>query len=216
MTRSTTVAQAVEPPRGRGIVLITGFEPFGDLNHNPSAAVLDRLPSTIDGRPVVTEILPVATRSIKAAIDALPFGRADLVLLTGVALDRSLISIERVALNLLDFPRPDNQGEVVEEQTIEDEAPLALAARLPVRAIQRAWSEADIPGQVSTTAGTYLCNQAYFTALHRGDYLGPLGFIHLAPDELLAKGGARAYQPLDVAARAIVIAAEVALSRSWR
>ena len=84
MTRSTTVAQAVEPPRGRGIVLITGFEPFGDLNHNPSAAVLDRLPSTIDGRPVVTEILPVATRSIKAAIDALPFGRADLVLLTGV------------------------------------------------------------------------------------------------------------------------------------
>ncbi|MFO0726757.1 MAG: pyroglutamyl-peptidase I [Myxococcota bacterium] len=210
--RSKTVVEA-PPPRKKGrIALFTAFEPFGGLEHNPSAAALARLPEHIAGRPVVSRILPVSTSDLDAALEVLPFDDADVVIMTGVALERPVLSIERVALNLLDFDRPDNQGRAPQDRPIEEDAPLALASRLPVRAILKAWEAAGIPAKSSSSAGTYLCNQAFFLGL-RADYEGPLGFIHVAPDEVLLRTRAASfYQPLEVTAHALALAAETVLA----
>src|SRR5262249_54008355 len=60
------------------------------------------------------------------------------------------------------------------------DGPDAYFATLPVRAIVAAWHEAGIPGYLSDTAGTYLCNTAMYTALHATvDGELPAGFLHL-------------------------------------
>ncbi len=41
------------------MILVTGFEPFGNLTHNPSAALMELLPQELAGRPLHKAILPV-------------------------------------------------------------------------------------------------------------------------------------------------------------
>ena len=58
----------------------------------------------------------------------------------------------------------------------------ALAATLPLRAIEQALIAAGIPARLSTTAGTYLCNATLYTllaAVERRGWNIPCGFIHL-------------------------------------
>lgn len=195
-------------------IVVTGFEPFGGLDYNPSSALLELLPRSIAGHPVHTAVLPVDASRITRALEALPLDGAALLLHTGLAGDRPVISIERVALNLLDFRLPDNAGRLEVERPVIDGAPLALATRLPVRRILDAWSAAGIPGISSTTAGTFLCNQCLFLSLaHRPPEL-PVGFLHLAPDERLAMSGGGAHQLLAIQAAAAVIAIEVTLAEA--
>lgn len=191
-------------------VVVTGFEPFGGLDHNPSAALLDLLPQSIGGHAVSKHLLPVDSSRIAEALSALSLDRARLVIHTGVATDRPLISLERVALNLLDFRVADNAGALTRDRPIAEGAPLALETRLPYRAILDAWAAAKIPSIASTTAGTFLCNQCFYLSLRQVPVR--LGFIHLAPDETLAASRGGAYQPLSVQAEAVRIAIEVALA----
>ena len=46
------------------MILVTGFEPFGSLEHNPSQALLDLLPSEVDGKPLRKAVLPVDAESL--------------------------------------------------------------------------------------------------------------------------------------------------------
>lgn len=193
-------------------VVVTGFEPFDGLPYNPSAAVLEHLPRAIAGHDVHTAVLPVDTRRIEAALDALPADDVALVLHLGLAAERAVVSVERVALNLLDFGRPDNAGNVILDAEVVSGGPLALPVRLPVRAILAAWQRALIPAATSTSAGTFLCNQTLYTSLTRRDARTQVGFIHLPPDETLALRGRPPYQPLAVQAQAVTIALETSLS----
>lgn len=193
-------------------VVVTGFEPFDALPHNPSAAVLALLPRTIAGHPVETAVLPVDTHRVGAALAALPSDDVAMVLHLGLAADRAVVSIERVALNLLDFGRPDNAGNLVVDAEVIAGAPLALPVRLPVRRILAAWTEAMIPAAASTSAGTFLCNQVLYTSLTTRAQETAVGFVHLPPDETLALRARLAHQPLDVQARAVVCAIEATLA----
>jgi hypothetical protein len=105
--------------------VITGFEPFDGLPHNPSAALLAHLPATLGGRALHTAVLPVDSARIGDALAALPMDAA-LVLHLGLAADRPALTLERVGLNLLDFSRPDNAGRTVVDAEVVPGAPLAL------------------------------------------------------------------------------------------
>jgi pyroglutamyl-peptidase len=190
-----------------GTVVVTGFQPFDGLPHNPSAALLALLPARIGGHAVRTAVLPVDTVAVMGALDALPGDDVVLLLHLGLAQDRAVICAERVALNLLDFGRPDNAGNVIVDREVVAGGPLALPARLPVRAIAEAWKRDGLPGALSSSAGTFLCNQVFYTSLAGRPLDVPVGFIHLPPDEVL--GGP---VPLAVQARAVVRAIEVSLT----
>jgi pyroglutamyl-peptidase len=167
-------------------ILLTGFEPFSDFQVNPSAEVVRRLAA--EGFPQVqlhTRILPVdaacAPHLLGEALTAL---RPDWCVMLGQAEGRAALSIERVAVNLCDFRIPDNAGSRVVDEPIVQGGPAAYFATLPVRAMLEAAHAAEIPVELSLSAGAYLCNQVFYTALH-SCHIHALptrcGFVHLPP-----------------------------------
>ncbi|MCC7384121.1 MAG: pyroglutamyl-peptidase I [Deltaproteobacteria bacterium] len=192
-------------------MVVTGFEPFGGLDSNPSSALLPLLPDRIEGHAVERFVLPVDTDRIAGALEALPLERARVVLHLGLALDRRVVSLERVALNIRDFELTDNAGRRVRGDAVVAGGPLALPVRLPYRAILDAWGAAGIPGEPSSSAGTFLCNQCLYLSLARLPAEVRVGFVHVAPDEQIFRARRGPYQPRAVQAEAVRIALEVAL-----
>jgi pyroglutamyl-peptidase len=92
------------------------------------------------------------------------------------------ISIERVAINLLDYRMADNAGHQAIDEPIVPDGPAAYFVTLPVRAMLEAVHAAGIPAELSLSAGAFLCNQVTYELLH---YLTthqldiPAGFVHL-------------------------------------
>jgi len=190
------------------MILVTGFEPFGGLPHNPSQALLALLPERVRGRPLRRALLPVDAEGVGEALQALYREGPEAVLHLGLAEGRPLLSLERLAVNLLDLERPDNCGRKLEDVPIVPGGPLALPARFPVKAVLARWKEAGLPGRQSLSAGSYLCNQVFYLSLYHLPESVPVGFLHLPPDEALALERPGPYVPLEVQARAVLLALE--------
>lgn len=189
------------------MILLTGFEPFGSVHHNPSSAVLPLVPNAIDGVVVHKEILPVDTNGVAEILTKLFARPFEAVIHCGVADDRPVITVERRAVNRLEFKIPDNRGVLRRGCPVVEGGPEMHGSRLPVERILERWSEARIDGQDSDSAGAYLCNQVMYTSLHHLPPSVPTGFIHLPPDEILGNG--RPHQPLALQANALTLALEV-------
>ncbi|GAC1390249.1 MAG: pyroglutamyl-peptidase I [Vulcanimicrobiaceae bacterium] len=164
-------------------VLITGFEPFGGDKINPSELVVRSLEGRlISGRLIVTRILPVETRPLRDRLEeAIRLDSPDLILCTGVAAGRSSIALERVAVNVLDFTQADNVGVMRKNDPILRGGPEARISNLPFERIVDAWTENGVPGYVSNSAGTYICNQALYETLSLTENASPpvlVGFVH--------------------------------------
>lgn len=198
-------------------ILVTGFEPFAGLPHNPSSALLEHLPERLGEARLVRATLPVDTHRAPEALRGLYHRHQPAIALhLGLAAGRALLSLERLAVNLLDFEIADNGGHRLQDTPILPGSPLALHTRLPLRAIQARWAEAGIPGVVSNSAGLYLCNQVMYLALATLPPEVPAGFIHLPPDETLALHKPQAFVPLQTQAQAIRLALQVTLERKTR
>jgi pyroglutamyl-peptidase len=157
-------------------VLLTGFEPFGTHQVNPSQLVAERLGGVV---------LPVSVQRtlnhLEAAIDE---HSPSVVLGLGLAGLRTQVAVERVAINVLDFSIPDNDGVLVEGDPIDPQGAPAWFSTLPIKAIAAAWLADEIPSYLSNTAGTYLCNAALYRSCALGAERGfRAGFIHLPPLE---------------------------------
>lgn len=165
-------------------VLITGFEPFGGEKVNPSELVARSLEGrVIAGRPLSVRIFPVETRNIAERMQrAVTEESPDIVICMGQASGRTAMALERVAVNVLDFTQPDNVGVMRKNDAITRGGPDARLSPLPFAEIVAAWSDNGIPGYVSNTAGTYICNQALYEVLGIAETVTPplvAGFVHL-------------------------------------
>ncbi|HTU29862.1 MAG TPA: pyroglutamyl-peptidase I [Solirubrobacteraceae bacterium] len=174
-------------------VLITGFGPFGEDEENPSGEIAGALHgTTIAGGSVRSVVLPVSSDRVAELLQAeLAGGTPDVLLLLGVATGRAAPSVERVAVNVRDFPMPDNDGRQAVDEPVVAEGPAAYLSALPIKAIVAGWRAAGLPGYVSNTAGTYLCNQAFYLARHLTAGTGcRTGFIHVpaSPASIAARG----------------------------
>lgn len=165
-------------------VLLTGFEPFDGDGVNPSGEVAKRLDGKMVGDGVVRSvILPVqheAARAVVAPRLEAP-GLAAVVHL-GLAGGRARISLERVAVNVMDYSRPDAHGQVLSGVPCVEGGPAAYFSTLPLREMLAALTAEGIPATISNTAGTYLCNDVSYTTLHglaQRRLSIPTGFIHL-------------------------------------
>lgn len=175
-------------------LLLTGFEPFGESKINPSEQVVRALEhEKIRGVDLHTTILPVErVRGPQTLLDAVTRAKPDAVLCLGEASRRMAISIERVAINLMDYRIPDNAGQKIIDEPIVRDAPAAYFCTLPVRAMFDAVRAAGVPAELSLSAGAYLCNQVTYVLLHhlaQNRINIPAGFVHLPA--LLAQVAAR-------------------------
>lgn len=104
-----------------------------------------------------------APRLLHAAVEThLP----ELVISLGLANGRSSLAIERVAVNVLDFPLADNDGVQPIDQPVVPGGPDAYFTTAPIKSIYLSWVNQGLPGYVSNSAGTYLCNAVFYHSLH--------------------------------------------------
>ena len=165
-------------------LLLTGFEPFGGSDINPSEQVVTSLAkSGLKGIDLHTAVLPVDNKTGPAKlIEAVEETQPDAVVCLGEARGRMAICLERVAVNLLDYRIEDNAGNLIQDQPIVPDGPAAYFCTLPVRKMVEAAQKAGIPARLSLSAGAFLCNQVTYALLHHLDTKGkaiPAGFIHL-------------------------------------
>jgi pyroglutamyl-peptidase len=164
--------------------LLTGFEPFDGDSVNPSGEVAKQLDGRVIGDAVVRSvILPVQHEAARARVaPLLDAPELAAVVHLGLAGGRARVSLERVAVNLMDYSRPDAHGQVLSGVACVEDGPAAYFSTLPLRAMLAALTAEGIPAAISNTAGTYLCNDISYTTLHalagRGWSI-PTGFIHL-------------------------------------
>ncbi len=148
-------------------VLVTGFTPFGGERTNPSWEIVKSLPDSLAGYRL--EKLRVPTEFGKAidvttkAIDKL---NPSIVLCFGQAGGRSHMSVERIAINVNDARIADNAHNQMIDEAIRADGSDAYFCTVPIKAMVAAMTKADVPADVSNTAGTFVCNHLIYGVLH--------------------------------------------------
>jgi pyroglutamyl-peptidase len=176
-------------------VLIAGFEPFGGDKVNPSEMVARGLEGrTLAGRLLAVRIIPVETRNIRERFErALIEDNPDIVILLSQMGGRSALSMERVAVNVLDFDFADNVGVMRKGDVISRGGADARLSNVPFDRILEAWTASGVPGYVSNSAGTFIGNQALYEMLGLTEQAVPpviAGLVHLPylPAQAIAAG----------------------------
>jgi len=165
-------------------VLLTGFEPFGRETVNPSWLAVRRLNGrTIRGHRIVARRLPTAYADSLARLRRhLRRIKPVLAICVGQAGGRPEVSVERVAINIDDSHKPDNAGRSPVDVPVVPGGPVAYWSTLPVKAIVGALRRRGIPGAVSESAGTFVCNHVFYGLMHeleRDPEHAKGGFIHV-------------------------------------
>jgi pyroglutamyl-peptidase len=163
-------------------ILVTGFEAFNGDETNPSQIVVSQLENMgVANAKILGEILPVEAdiaiaKIKKKLIDFKP----DVVILLGVAKGRAAITPERVAINIKDYPIPDNGGNQPVDQVISINGGSAYFSTLPIKSITANLNNAEILAAISNTAGTYVCNHLFYSVSeHLKATNVRYGFIHI-------------------------------------
>ena len=150
------------------MILVTGFEPFGDHTLNPT----EGLAKAVDGRRIGAHavrgiVLPVDHTGIAATLaPLLEEAEPAAVVHLGLAGGRARVALERVALNVMDYEVADNTSWRASGEPCAADGPAAYSATLPLAGLLAALTAEGVPAYVSNTAGTYLCNHTLYRTLH--------------------------------------------------
>lgn len=167
-------------------VLVTGFEPYGSWQRNPSGETARHLDgATIVDVEVTGLVLPVSYRRaavpLIAAIDEL---QPDVVLNLGQG-EPAGVRVERAAVNRCTAPAAgDNDGYKPRGEPVVPGGPETYRSTLPLDDIVALLSNLQFNAAASDSAGEFLCNYAMYTTLHHiATHRLPTraGFIHASP-----------------------------------
>jgi pyroglutamyl-peptidase len=169
-------------------ILATGFMEFGGWDANPSQLLVERLADTVE-----IAVLPVAYAragdALRAAVERCD---PEAVLCFGQADGRAAITVERVALNVSEPDRLDEDG-VGSPGPVRPGGPVGYWSTLPVDESVEALRADGIPAAASRDAGGFVCNHVFFELLdllarERPGTIG--GFVHLPllPDQAVVTG----------------------------
>ena len=164
-------------------IIVTGFVPFGCEEINPSYEAIKLLPDTFEGHQLIKLEMPVSYDVCPSLLEwMIVHYRPDAVVCLGQAGGRTAITPEYVAINLKHGQTPDNSGVRYLDQPVVADGPAAYFTTLPVRQMADALQEAELPGFVSYSAGTFVCNCLFYHLLHMIHTKYPHikgGFIHV-------------------------------------
>ena len=198
-------------------VLMTGFDPFGGESVNPAYEAVKALPGEIEGAQIIKREVPTvygkAARILKQEMEKI---HPDIVICVRQAGGRAGISIEKIAINYRDARIQDNEGNQPQDCPILAEGTDAYFATLPVKKIVAELQKAGIPAQISYSAGTFVCNDIFYSLMHMAanEYPGiKAGFIHVPfiPLQVVDKANGTASMALDMIVEALEVAIRVSL-----
>lgn len=190
-------------------VLVSGFEPFGGDDTNPSwetARALAERGRELVGGDVVAVRLPVTFAGAWPALEAaVREHEPTVVVALGLAGGTDAIRLERVAIDVVDARIPDNAGAAPVDEPVVGGGPAAYWSGLPLKGALAALREQEIPAVVSNTAGTYVCNATFYHLMHHAQGAPGLraGFVHVPTADAL---------PVDVQVRAVATVVRAALA----
>ncbi len=192
------------------MLILTGFEPFSSFKINPAWEIARALESD----EVKSIRVPVSYRKVRNMTrEILEKYEPEAVLSLGLADGRGQLSVEMVALNIMDSTMPDNDGYAPKNERIFADGKLAYLTTVPAERILERWQMEGIPGYLSYHAGTYVCNALFYSFLYHAEKLGldiPVGFIHLPSSEnLVMKRKNRPYVEMKTMEKAIKLAVEI-------
>lgn len=185
--------------RTEEVLLVSSFEPFGGETTNASASAMAALPDAIGPYRIEKMTAPVIFGDGAARVAA----RADdigarAILCLGQAAGRRALTPEAVAINLRYASIPDNAGRQPKDEAIDENGPAAYFSTMPARAMAEAIRASGVRGELSYSAGAYVCNDMMYSLLRRYADTGVrVGFIHVPASadmdaETAAKGIAAA------------------------
>jgi pyroglutamyl-peptidase len=199
--------------------LVTGFEPFGGDEVNPSSLAVDRLKKKYGSLVVHTATLPCSfARSTRVLQDAIAKAKPDIVLCVGLAGGRSELCLERVGINVQDARIRDNDGKQPIDKPVVKGGPAAHFTTLPIKACVATMRQEGLAAAVSNTAGTFVCNHILYALMDIASrHPTPLrgGFLHVpyAPEQIAKIGTAPSMAIADVT-RGIEIILQVSAERT--
>lgn len=196
----------------KGNILLTGFEPFGGSDVNPSILACRNLEGTeVNGYKLVTEEIPLRYEEVQSTLlEVIKKHQPKAVISTGQS-GAPHLSVERVAINIAHARIPYNCGFQPKDKIIIEGGPTAYFTGLPYRSILENLKEAKIPAHISNSAGTFGCNHIFYLLMnyveeHELDI--PAGFIHVPPlpEQVLEKRTAS--MTVELISRGLKVAAE--------
>lgn len=166
-------------------VLISAFDPYEGLDHNPVKEVAQSIADLgLQASPEYADLsqydeLDTVDLSIAAVTLPISFAKAwpqllesieaikpHIILAMGVKHAARGVLLERCATNLVDACRPDAEDAQPQMMQVVDGAPAAYWTRLPLRAILKDFMDHNIPASLSSDAGTFVCNSLFYHLLH--------------------------------------------------
>lgn len=165
-------------------ILITGFGAFLDNKTNPSQKVCETLAGAqYRGFTLKTQILPVAYFAAASELKkVLQNFEPEVVMCLGLAADRTHLEIEKVALNFRNATGPDNNGLIATDEVIDPLGPGCFYTTLPYREMLAACERVQVKAALSLSAGSYVCNEVFYTLMNLKARAKYAGFIHLPPN----------------------------------
>jgi pyrrolidone-carboxylate peptidase len=179
----TALAQGVELP-SRPSALLFGFEPYAEVDVNPTGAYVRSL---VVGHPErQAAVLSVSPPDAMGALFELMEARPKVIIGFGVRVDVEGIEINTAATNWISMR---TEGELPYFGEIEPGLPSAVSVRESWRHTLEAKVRASGgPVTLSSDAGLHVCNLTFLQALIHAAPETRVLFIHVAPD-LLSRPG---------------------------
>ena len=147
-------------------LLLTAFDPFGGADINPALEAVKLVPDRIgDVEIVKLEVPTVFGKSVTTVAAKMAEVKPDAVLCIGQAGGRGAVTPERIGVNIRDAKITDNGGNQPVGAFVAEEGPAAYFATVPVMAMAEAIRASDLPGQVSNSAGSFVCNDTLYCLL---------------------------------------------------
>lgn len=168
----------------RPAILLTGFEPFGGAASNPSWQAVQAVAEQWQG-PADLHIacLPTTFAGSQLALQGLMEEfTPDIAVAVGLAEGRTALTPEWVAINHIDARIPDNEGHQPHDRRVVADGPDGLFTTLPVKTMVAAMQRAGVPATLSYSAGTFVCNTAFYALMHmlqNGPRPAIGGFVHV-------------------------------------
>jgi len=167
---------------GTQVVLVTGFEPFGNHTVNPSQLIAEALNgSTLNEAEIVGVVLPVDfNESVKITTYAIQHYHPNLVMSLGLNARSQAIRVEKIGINLKRYPKDDGTWSF--PRRIDASGSFLRFTPLHTVDIVRKIREENISVQQSFFAGTYVCNSLFYQMLgyaNAQNHRIKVGFIHL-------------------------------------
>lgn len=167
-------------------VLLSGFNPFGDLSVNTSQLIVEVLQTRqLPGIAVESCVLTTSySQAPVTLLEQLQPQRQwpDVIVMMGVAASATALRLERLAKNQRSTHLADNDGVVPTAPLIDPHGPTTLAATVDLSRLGASLSSAGVRASFSDDCGDFVCNFLYYQILdflQRRELPIPALFVHV-------------------------------------